>query len=463
MLEIYNTLTKQKEPFIPRQPGKIGLYVCGMTVYDYCHIGHARIMVCFDVMTRYLRLRGFDVTYVRNITDIDDKIIKRAQENGEDYSVLTERFIQAMHEDQAALGVLPPTEEPRATSYIVAMQALIQRLLDKAYAYVADNGDVYYDVSQFTSYGCLAHQDLDKLRAGARVAVVDVKQDPLDFVLWKLAKPGEPSWESPWGAGRPGWHIECSAMSMQCLGDEFDLHGGGGDLVFPHHENEIAQAVAATDKSFAHAWLHVGFVQIDKEKMSKSLGNFFTIREVLAQCSGEALRYFLMASHYRSPLNYSTDALAGAHAALERFYLTLRDVDLTAKPLEGSEFERQFCAAMDDDFNTPVALAVLFDLAREVNRVRGDDPALANSLGALLRRLANEGLGLLNQDPDLFLQATSEDAAEIEALIAARQAAREQKNWSEADRLRDELLAKGVVLEDAATGTTWRQQTRSQA
>lgn len=458
MLQIYNTLTHQKEAFKPIQPGKVGIYVCGMTVYDDCHIGHARAtMVMFDVIVRYLRSRGFDVTYVRNITDIDDKIIKRAQENKEDYLALTNRVIASMRADAAALSVLPPTHEPRATEYIPKIIELIQTLLDKGHAYITENGDVCYKVSSFKDYGKLAHQDLEKLRAGARVAIIDTKKDPLDFVLWKLAKPGEPHWSSPWGEGRPGWHIECSAMSMDCLGIPIDIHGGGSDLVFPHHQNEIAQSEGAMDKPFVNTWMHVGFVQINKEKMSKSLGNFFTIKEVLKQYPAEVVRYFLLASHYRSPVNYSEENLQSAQNALERFYLTLRGLPLVAKP-SGEWYEVQFNTAMDDDFNTPQALAALFDIAREINRIRDADSQTAGELGALLRHLGGI-LGLLQQDPEGFLHAgtNSSEIQQIESLIAKRNDARINKKWQEADHFRQELEQLGVTLEDTAKGTIWRR------
>lgn len=468
MLQIYNSLTRQKEPFVTLEPGKVRLYVCGMTVYDYCHIGHARVMVVFDLVVRYLRYRGYDVTYVRNITDIDDKIIRRAQENGEDYTALTERFIQAMHEDAAALGVQPPDMEPRATASIAAMQTLIQTLLDKGFAYIADTGDVCYDVSRFARYGQLANKKLEDLRAGSRVEVADSKDDPLDFVLWKAAKPGEPSWDSPWGPGRPGWHIECSAMSQSCLGEHFDLHGGGMDLKFPHHENEIAQSEAATGHKFVNYWMHNGFVQINEEKMSKSLGNFFTVRDVLAQYPAEVVRYFIVASHYRGPLHYSDENLEQARASLNRLYIALRGLPVIEAPL-ADEYRERFDAAMDDDFNTPEALAVLFDLAREVNRTRELEPAQAARLAVTLRRLS-EVLGLLQDDPNVFLQAniqtgqsmsadlTTFSKADIEALIAQRRQARQQKNWGEADRIRNQLVAAGIVLEDKPGGVTqWRR------
>lgn len=457
MLQIYNTLTHKKELFHPLSPGKMRIYVCGMTVYDYCHIGHGRVLVAFDVMTRYLRAKGWEVTYVRNITDIDDKIIQRARDNQESCHALTERFIQAMYDDTAALGVLNPDHEPRATQYIPQMIVMVQTLLEKGYAYIADNGDVYYEVAHFEQYGCLAHQDLEKLRAGARVAISEAKREPLDFVLWKMAKPDEPSWDSPWGKGRPGWHIECSAMAMDLLGKQLDIHGGGFDLIFPHHENEIAQSEAVTDKRFVNTWMHVGFVQVNQEKMSKSLGNFFTIREVLAQYAPEVVRYFLVASHYRSQLNYSAESLDSARHALERLYLTLRGLPEKTESTTVTEFEQRFNEAMDDDFNTPNALAVLFDLAREINRVRDETPQKAAELAGVLRRLGGI-LGLLQQSPETFLQSgISEQQAKIQSLIDARNQARKTKQWAEADRVRDQLLQMGVILEDTPHGTIWRK------
>lgn len=459
MLQIHNTLTKQKEIFKPQHAGKIGIYVCGMTVYDLCHIGHARVMVVFDMVARYLRSRGYEVNYVRNITDVDDKIIKRAQENNEDYTALTERMIAEMNKDSAALNVLPPDSAPRATEYIADMIKLIKTLIDKGYAYVADDGDVIYSVSKFKTYGQLAHQDLEKLRNGIRVAVSDSKQDPLDFVLWKLAKPAEPSWDSPWGAGRPGWHIECSAMAIDCLGNHFDIHGGGFDLTFPHHQNEIAQSEAATGEKFVNNWMHVGFVQINEEKMSKSLNNFFTVREVLNQYPAEVVRYFLLASHYRSPINYAKENLESAHAALERFYIALRDLPVgDATKNAAQSYVERFNEAMDDDFNTPVALAVLFDLTREINRVREEDIQLAADLAAQLHQLADV-LGILKQKPEDFLKAgvQEDEVKKIESLIVARKQARENKQWQEADKIRDELLSLNVVLEDSAQGTIWRK------
>ena len=463
MLHIYNSLTRQKERFTPIEPGKVRMYVCGMTVYDYCHLGHARVLVAFDVVVRYLRACGYQVTYVRNITDIDDKIIQRAVQNGEDFSALTARFIQAMHEDSAALGVLPPDIEPRATESIDDIVAMIATLMGKGYAYAAGNGDVYYDVSRFTTYGGLSGEQQEDLRAGARVEIDEAKDDPLDFVLWKAAKPGEPSWASPWGAGRPGWHIECSAMSTRCLGEHFDIHGGGMDLKFPHHENEIAQSEAATGHKFVNVWMHNGFVRVNEEKMSKSLGNFFTVREILTRYRPEEVRYFVLASHYRSPLNYTEDNLDQARAALARLYTALRGFSAAAQT--DADFQQRFNAAMDDDFNTAEALSVLFSLANECNRARAADPARAGQLAATLRRLGGL-LGILQADPDSYLQGVPAAGAEqagpaatrIEALIAQRLAARQAKNWTESDRIRDLLKAQGVVLEDGAQGTTWRRQ-----
>lgn len=437
-----------------------------MTVYDLCHIGHARVLVAFDVILRYLTMQGYQVNYVRNITDIDDKIIKRAQENNESMSDLTQRMIAAMHEDFAQLTILPPTHEPRATDAIPQMLDLIQILLDKGYAYPADNGDICYAVDKFKTYGELAHQNLEKLRSGSRVAVDVTKKDPLDFVLWKKAKPNEPSWESPWGAGRPGWHIECSAMSMAALGEHFDIHGGGLDLVFPHHQNEIAQSEGATSKKFVNTWIHVGFVQTNRQKMSKSLGNFFTLRDVLKQFPAEVIRYFLVSSHHRSPINYSQENLQTAWAALQRLYTSLRGLvgkapQTFVTPQFTGKYLEKFQIAMDDDFNTPDALAVLFDLAREINRLRETDIQQAKQYAASLQYLASI-LGILQQDPEQFLKlGVQEDATDVEKinrLIAARNDARAAKNWQEADRIRDELLDLGVVLEDTAIGTEWRRK-----
>ena len=456
-LSIYSTLSKTKEALQPLEGNRVRMYVCGMTVYDFCHIGHARVMVAFDVVARWLRHRGYELTYVRNITDIDDKIIKRANENGESFQDLVGRMIAAMHEDEARLNVLRPDLEPRATDHIAGMHAMIQTLIDKGFAYAPGNGDVYYRVGKFEGYGKLSRRKIEDLKIGARIEVDEAKEDPLDFVLWKGAKPGEPSWESPWGAGRPGWHIECSVMSTCCLGETFDIHGGGPDLVFPHHENEIAQSEAATGKLYAKAWMHAGAVRVDGEKMSKSLGNFFTIREVLERYHPEVVRYLLVSSHYRSPINYAEDSLKEARGALERFYHALKGLP-EAPPAGGEAFVERFGEAMDDDFNTPEACAVLFEMAREVNRLRDSDPTAAAGLAARLKTLGAL-LGVLQLEPEAFLQAGAEgkvDAGQVEALIAARLEARAAKNWAESDRLRDELTAMGVVLEDGKGGTTWR-------
>jgi cysteinyl-tRNA synthetase len=459
MLKIYNTLSRGKEVFHPIEPGKVRMYVCGMTVYDYCHLGHARVMVVFDVVARWLRARGFDVTYVRNITDIDDKIIRRAQENDEPIRALTDRFIAAMHADADALGVLRPDFEPRATEYVAPMQSLISRLEQKGLAYVAANRDVCYAVRKFAGYGRLSGKSLDELRAGERVEVAGDKNDPLDFVLWKHAKAEEPAearWDSPWGAGRPGWHIECSAMSSALLGEHFDIHGGGMDLQFPHHENEIAQSEGAHGHTFVNYWMHNGFVRVDDEKMSKSLGNFFTIRDVLQKYDAEVVRFFILRAHYRSALNYSDAHLEDARNALTRLYTALRKVPSDAVAVDWDEAHAQrFRDAMDDDFNTAEAVAVLFDLANELNR------SAAPALAAQLKALAGV-LGLLGRDPVAFLQAGAPDAggldaATVEARIAERGAAKKAKNYAEADRIRAELLRAGVILEDGAGGTTWRR------
>ncbi len=459
MLKIYNSLTNAKEVFKPIQPNHVRMYVCGMTVYDYCHLGHARVLVVFDTVVRYLRAKGFKVTYVRNITDVDDKIIRRANEVGEPIGALTERYIQAMHEDARVLGVLAPDVEPRATESMDQIIGMINTLIDKGYAYLSANGDVYYDVSGFSSYGRLSGKELHELRAGARVEVNEAKDDPLDFVLWKAAKPGEPAWDSPWGPGRPGWHIECSAMSTAHLGSHFDIHGGGMDLQFPHHENEIAQSEACTGEHFVNVWMHNGFVRINEEKMSKSLGNFFTVRDVIKCYQPEEVRYFILSSHYRSPLNYSDDQLALARSALMRFYTALRGLP-NAQPVADANAKERFDAAMDDDFNTPEALAVLFDLVRELNRVRETDLARSASIGALMKQLGSS-LGLLQAEPDDYLKGGSQTNAltdeAIESLIQHRNKARANKKWGEADRIRDELKAQGIVLEDGAQGTTWRR------
>ena len=457
MLNIYNTLTKAKEPFQPLDGNKVRMYVCGMTVYDYCHLGHGRSMVAFDLITRWLRYSGYDLTYVRNITDIDDKIINRARENGEAFDALTARMIEAMHEDERRLNILPPDQEPRATDHIPGMHAMIQTLIDKGYAYAPGNGDVYYRVGKFQGYGKLSRKRIEDLRIGARIEVEEAKQDPLDFVLWKAAKPGEPSWESPWGPGRPGWHIECSVMSTCCLGESFDIHGGGSDLEFPHHENEIAQSEAATGKPYAKAWMHCGMIRINGEKMSKSLNNFFTIRDVLAKYHPEVVRYLLVASHYRSAINYSEDSLRDAKGALERFYHALKGLPVSA-PAGGEAYVARFAAAMNDDFNTAEACAVLFDLARDINRLRDSDLSAAAGLAGRLRELGGL-LGVLQLEAEDFLQAGAEgrvNAADVDALIQARLQARASKNWAESDRIRDQLTAMGVVLEDGKGGTSWR-------
>jgi len=452
MLKIYNTLAREKQTFVPIVAGKVSMYVCGMTVYDFCHLGHARVMVVFDMVNRWLRASGFDVTYVRNITDIDDKIIKRANENGEDIGTLTQRFIDAMDEDSAQLGILRPDIEPRATAYIDGMIAMISALIEKGHAYHAANGDVFYSVNSFESYGKLSGKSLEDLRAGERVEVDSFKRDPMDFVLWKSAKPGEPSWDSPWGKGRPGWHIECSVMGAHHLGQHFDIHGGGQDLQFPHHENEIAQSEAAHDCTFVNYWMHNGFVRVDDEKMSKSLGNFFTIRDVLKKYDAEVVRFFILRAHYRSPLNYSDKHLDDAKQALTRLYTALRGIEAKAVLDTSAASYQTFKSAMDDDFNTPEAMAVLFDLANTLNKT--GDIAIASQL----KGLANI-LGLLERDPETFMQAGSSeklDAKAIEAQIAARAEAKKSKNFAEADRIRQELLAQGIILEDNAQGTIWR-------
>ncbi len=454
-LQIFNSLTRQKETFQPLVPGKVGMYVCGMTVYDFCHLGHARVMVAFDVIARYLRHRGYEVNYIRNITDIDDKIIKRANENGEAFDALTERFIAEMHKDSDLLGIERPSAEPKATAHIDDIIALNETLINKGFAYAADNGDVYYAVRKFDGYGQLSGKVIDELEAGARVEVDEHKRDPLDFVLWKAAKPEEPHWQSPWGIGRPGWHIECSAMSKCCLGDTFDIHGGGPDLKFPHHENEIAQSEAANGKKFVNTWMHAGAVRVDGEKMSKSLGNFFTIREILEKYPAEVVRFFLLSSQYRSAINYSEDSLKEAQAKLERFYNALLGVQVGEIADINNDYSQRFHAAMDDDFNTPEAIAALFDLVRAVNKASGAEQA---ALAGQLRFLGGV-LGCLQSDPQAFLQSGAGDEAEwIESMIVKRADAKKAKDFATADAVRDELLAKGIVLRDGPEGTSWSKQ-----
>jgi len=460
MLQLHNTLSNSKVPFTPIDEGKIRLYVCGMTVYDYCHIGHARVMVSFDVITRYLRHAGYQVEYVRNITDVDDKIIKRAAENGESCEQLTQRFIDAMHEDELALNVLPPDQEPRATSHIQAIRDMVQTLIEKKYAYAASNGDVYYRVEKFDGYGKLTNRKLEDMRAGARVDINDVKENPFDFVLWKAAKKAEVSWPSPWGEGRPGWHIECSAMTKCCLGNHFDIHGGGPDLPFPHHENEIAQSEAANGETFVNYWLHAGAVRVNKEKMSKSLGNFFTIREVLAKFPAEIVRYLLTASHYRSQIDYAEDALVEAQRALDRLYTAMDQLELKGVSLEGPYLDR-FNSAMDDDFNTREAISVLFEMAREVNRLKRDTDPQAAVLASKMRGLGNI-LGLLELDPQAYLRGEAGEGdladANVDALLVQRQQAKSDRNFALSDQIRDQLKVAGIVLEDSKEGTVWKRE-----
>ncbi|WP_144393385.1 cysteine--tRNA ligase [Pleionea sediminis] len=460
MLHVYNNLTRQKEAFKPITEGKVGMYVCGITIYDYCHVGHGRTYVAFDIIARYFEYLGYKVTYVRNVTDIDDKIIHRANENEEPFEAVTERYERLMHEDFDALGLRQPDLEPHATQSMPEIIDIIQTLIDKGFAYEGQHGDVYYSVSKFDSYGKLSKQHVEDLRSGERVEVAEDKKDPLDFVLWKPAKPNEPSWDSPWGKGRPGWHIECSAMSKQCLGDQFDIHGGGSDLQFPHHENEIAQSEAANGCQFVNYWMHSGMVQVDEEKMSKSLGNFFTIREVLKVFRAESVRFFLMSSHYRSQLNYTEENLKAADASLERLYLALRDTS----PEKGSliaSYDEKFRVAMDDDFNTPEAMALLFEVARELNRAKKEQDDSVHDFAATLKILGN-ALGLLDQSPVEFLQSSSSsssvDVERIESLIEERNQARKDKNFARSDEIRDLLLSEGIVLEDSRDGTTWRQE-----
>ena len=458
MLQLFNTKTRQKERFQPLVEGKVGLYVCGITVYDLSHMGHARTYLSFDVLVRYLRHLNFDVKYVRNITDVDDKIIARANANNESAEALTERTIGMMHEDFAALNLLEPDVEPRVTGHMSEIIDVIQRLIDKEFAYQAESGDVLFDVSKYNDYGKLSRQNLEQLQAGARVEVAQGKDDPLDFVLWKTAKPGEPSWTSPWGEGRPGWHIECSAMNHKHLGEHFDIHGGGSDLIFPHHENEVAQSCCAFDTPYVNTWMHTGMVQVNDEKMSKSLGNFFTLRDVLAEHDAEILRFFLMSAHYRSQLSYSQDNIDQAKSALERLYTALRGVDVNSvTDLSYGGYLARFETAMNDDLNVPEAYSVLFDLARDLNKQK-DNAEEAGKLAAVLKGIGGI-LGFLQRDPEAFLQSGGDDdAAEIEALIKARNDARAAKDWGAADAARNRLTAMGIVLEDGAQGTTWRRQ-----
>tara|TARA_R110002096_G_scaffold61468_7_gene152763 strand:- start:1037 stop:2461 length:1425 start_codon:yes stop_codon:yes gene_type:complete len=459
-LHIFNSLHRKKQPFTPIVEGKVGLYVCGMTVYDFCHIGHARVMVVFDVVARYFKYLGYEVNYVRNITDIDDKIINRAIEAGEDFSQLTQRFIAEMHQDETSLNVQKPDLEPLATESMNDIILMIETLIDKQHAYLGPNNDVYYAVESFANYGQLSGRKLDDMNAGERVEVDANKRNPFDFVLWKSAKAGEPAWPSPWGAGRPGWHIECSAMSTRCLGNHFDIHGGGMDLQFPHHENEIAQSEAATGECFVNTWMHNGFVRIDDEKMSKSLGNFFTVREVLKQYRGEEIRFFVLSSHYRSPLNYSDEQLNESRAALERLYTALRNVTPAANP-DKSDYIQRFEAAMNDDFNTAKALSVMFECANELNKLKSTDPEKAAKTATDLLTMA-EPLGLLNQDPETYLQSSTGDDVAIDndvitLKINQRLQAKADKNWALADQIRDELSQQGVILEDKGVQTTWRR------
>lgn len=467
-MKIFNSLTKQKEEFKPIEEGKVKLYVCGMTVYDRMHIGHARSWVTFDMVVRYLRMRNYEVNFVRNITDVDDKIINYARERGENPAALAERFIQILHEDEKALHVLSADKEPRATRYIPQIIQLIEKLIKNKSAYIGQNGDVYFDVRRFKDYGKLSNHNLDELMAGARVEVSENKHDPLDFVLWKQAKPGEPKWDSPWSYGRPGWHVECSAMSSDLLGQPFDIHGGGLDLKFPHHENEIAQSEAAEKKLFVRLWMHVGLLEIEKEKMSKSLGNIISVQEALKENDVEVLRYFLLSGHYRSPLSYSEENLNNGRTALERFYLALRGLShVWAVGIRGGEklqssslYIRRFKEAMDDDFNTPAAFAILFEMAREINRFRSENQLKkAAMLGAELKYLSHV-FGLLDQVPERFLQSGKKemDIQKIGVLITQRNEARVKKDWKTADQIRDQLSNLGVTIEDSSEGTSWRQE-----
>lgn len=453
MLQIYNSLTRKKEQLQTLEPNVVKLYVCGNTVYDLCHLGHARSMIGFDVFVRYLRSRNYQVYFVRNITDVDDKIIKRSQERGIAMDDLTNEYINAQNEDTRALNLLTPDSEPRATQSIDIMIDLIERLLAKEYAYINESGDVCFEVAKYKQYGKLSKMDIDELQAGIRAPLSEVKRSPLDFVLWKMSKPGEPAWESPWGLGRPGWHIECSAMAMNALGETFDIHGGGVDLQFPHHENEIAQSECATDKSFANVWMHVGLLQVNHEKMAKSIGNFYTIRDVLKKHHFEVIRYFFLTSHYRSPLNYDEVQLQQSHSALTRLYQSIKGIKLSGTEILDKTWESQFNSAMDDDINTPEALAVLFQLSHEVNKT--SSPILAFTL----KYLANI-LGIITLDPDEFLKYGSNeiDTAKIEELIAIRNNARKERDWAKSDEIRETLAVMGVEVEDTARGTEWRRK-----
>ncbi|CAM2791514.1 cysteine--tRNA ligase [Glaesserella parasuis] len=458
MLKIYNTLKREKEEFKPIHPDHVGMYVCGVTVYDLCHFGHGRTFVSFDVIARYLRYLGYNLRYVRNITDVDDKIIKRSLENNETCDQLVDRMIIEMHKDFDALNILRPDVEPRATQHIPEIIAIVEKLLAKGHAYVAEDGDVMFNVESFQKYGALSRQNLEQLQAGARIEIKSVKRNPMDFVLWKMSKENEPSWDSPWGKGRPGWHIECSAMNSKELGNHFDIHGGGSDLMFPHHENEIAQSCCAHGDDYVNYWLHTGMLTINEEKMSKSLNNFFTIRDILNKYDCESVRYFFLTAQYRSLLDYSEENIGLARKALERLYTALRGCDWNVELVENDQYVTAFKESMDDDFNTPGALAVLFELAREINKLKAENQVEANKLAARLKQLAGV-LGLLEQDPETFLQgdANNDEVAEIEALIKQRNEARASKNWAVADEARNKLTAMGIVLEDGANGTTWRR------
>ena len=459
MLKIFNTLTREKEVFKPINPDQVGMYVCGVTVYDLCHFGHGRTFVSFDVIARYLRYLGYNLRYVRNITDVDDKIIKRALENNQSCDELVDKMIAEMHKDFDALNILRPDVEPRATQHISEIIAMVEALIKRGHAYVAQDGDVMFDVESYQQYGALSRQNLEQLQAGARVEIKSVKKNPMDFVLWKMSKPNEPSWDSPWGKGRPGWHIECSAMNSKELGNHFDIHGGGSDLMFPHHENEIAQSCCAHDGDYVNYWLHTGMLTINEEKMSKSLNNFFTIRDILSKYDCESVRYFFLTAQYRSLLDYSEENIGLARKALERLYTALRGCQTDLALTGEDQYVQAFKEAMNDDFNTPGALAVLFDLAREINKLKTEDQNAANLLASRLKQLAGV-LGLLEQSPESFLQgeAAEDEVAKIEALIKQRNEARAAKDWATADAARNALTAMGIVLEDGANGTTWRKQ-----